>query len=209
LLRVFSPELWHFSFHLLALIEIMKQRAPLKITSRTSSITNSFVQAIIPTVEFSADEQREALAHLAMTPDDLHCAYCGAATTDWDHLRPLVKKKRPTGYISEIRNLVPSCGPCNQSKGASDWRAWMTGKARGSPTTRNVAGIQERMACLTHFEAWGNVRPIAFEGMIPKPAWDAYWAQLDVVLDSMRVAQQKAASLREEIMTAIANQPAK
>jgi hypothetical protein len=57
--------------------------------------------------------------------------------------------------------------------------------------------------------AWGNVSPIAFEGMIPKPAWDAYWAQLDVVLDSMPVAQEKAASLREEIMTAIANQPAK
>jgi 5-methylcytosine-specific restriction endonuclease McrA len=186
----------------------MKQRAPLKITSRTSSITNSFVQAIIPTVEFSADEQREALAHLAMTPDNLRCAYCGAATTDWDHLRPLVKKKRPTGYISEIRNLVPSCGPCNQSKGASDWRTWMTGKARGSPTTRNVSG-QERMACLNQFETWGNVHPIAFEGMISKAAWDAYWAQLDGVLDSMRVAQEKAATLREAIMTAIANQPAK
>jgi hypothetical protein len=53
---------------------------------------------------------------------------------NWDHLRPLVKNKLPTGYISEIRNLVPSCGPCNQSKGASDWRAWMRGKARGSPT---------------------------------------------------------------------------
>jgi len=64
----------------------MKQRAPLKITSRTSSITNSFVQAIIPTVESTADEQREALAHLAMTLDDLHCVYCGTATTDWDHL---------------------------------------------------------------------------------------------------------------------------
>jgi 5-methylcytosine-specific restriction endonuclease McrA len=203
------PRVWLFSFHLLALIEIMKQRAPLKITSRTSSITNSFVQAIIPTVEFSAAEQREALAHLAMTPDDLHCAYCGAATTDWDHLRPLVKKKRPTGYISEIRNLVPSCGPCNQSKGASDWRTWMTGKARGSPTTRDVAGIQDRVARLIQFEAWGNVHPIVFEGMISKAAWDAYWAQLDVVLDSMRVAQEKAASLRETIMATIANQPAK
>ncbi len=134
----------------------MKQRAPLKITSRTSSITNSLVQAIIPTVESTADEQREALAHLAMTLDDLHCVYCGAATTDWDHLRPLVKNKRPTGYVSEIRNLVPSCGPCNQSKGASDWRAWMTGKARGSPATRSVAGIQERMDRLKQFETWGN-----------------------------------------------------
>jgi hypothetical protein len=182
----------------------MKQRPPLKITGRTSSITNSFVQAIIPTVAFSEDEQREALAHLGMTLDDLHCVYCGAATTDWDHLRPLVKKKRPTGYISEIRNLVPSCGPCNQSKGASEWRTWMTGKARGSPTTRNVAGMQERMERLARFEEWGNVRPIAFEELMSKTAWDEYWAQLDVVLDAMRVAQEKAATVREGIMSAIA-----
>lgn len=186
----------------------MKQRAPLKITNRTSSITNSFVQAIIPTVEFSADEQREALAHLAMTPDDLHCVYCGAATTDWDHLRPLVKNKRPTGYISEIRNLVPSCGPCNQSKGASDWRAWMTGNARGSPATRSVAGIQERMERLRQFEAWGDVRPIAFEELVSKAAWDGYWMQLEAVLDSMREAQVKAVVVREEIKTAIAKQTA-
>src|SRR6266404_16533 len=130
----------------------MKQRAPLKITSRVSSITNSFVQAIVPTVDFSLEDQKKALAILGMTLNNLSCAYCGAATTDWDHLRPLVKKKRPTGYISETRNLVPSCGPCNQSKGASDWRAWMIGKALGSPTTKNVVDIQERMLRLARFE---------------------------------------------------------
>ena len=42
-----------------------------------------------------------------------------------DHLRPLVKDKEPTGYISEIHNLVPSCGKCNQSKGNKEWKAWM------------------------------------------------------------------------------------
>jgi len=55
------------------------------------------------------------------------------------------QEQRPTGYISEIRNLVSSCGPCNQSKGARDWRAWMTGKARH--------GILTRIARLELFEA--------------------------------------------------------
>jgi len=138
-----------------------------------------------------------------MTLDNLHCLYCGTTTTDWDHLRPLVKKKRPTGYISEIRNLVPSCGPCNQSKGASDWREWMTGKARGSPTTRNVTDVHERIGRLSRFEAWGNVRPIAFEGLISKAVWDEYWSQLDAVLGAMRIAQEKAAIVRDSIMGAI------
>jgi hypothetical protein len=31
----------------------------------------------------------------------------------------LVEEKEPIGYISEIRNLVPVCGKCNQSKGNS------------------------------------------------------------------------------------------
>jgi hypothetical protein len=182
----------------------MKQRTALKITSRTSSVTNSFVQAIMPPFELSQDEQCEALLHLGMTPEDLHCVYCGAATTDWDHLRPLVKKKRPTGYISETRNLVPSCGPCNQSKGASDWRAWMIGKALGSPTTKNVVDIQERMLRLARFEEWGGVHPIPFEELISKIVWDEYWAQLEVILDAMRVAQEKADVVRIGITRAIA-----
>jgi hypothetical protein len=69
-------------------------------------------------------------------------------TTDWDHLRPLVRNRRPTGFIGEIKNLVPSCGPCNQSKGAADWKAWMTGKARGSPTTRGVKDVADRVCRL-------------------------------------------------------------
>jgi hypothetical protein len=39
----------------------MKFRQPLKITSRTSSITNSFVQAIIPFIEPTREETDEAL----------------------------------------------------------------------------------------------------------------------------------------------------
>jgi HNH endonuclease len=186
----------------------MKQRPALKITSRTSSVTNSFVQAIMPPFESSGDEQREALLHLGMTPEDLHCVYCGATTTDWDHLRPLVKKKRPTGYISEIRNLVPSCGPCNQSKGASDWRAWMMGKAVGSPKTKNVVDIQERMSRLARFEEWGGVHAIPFEELISKITWDEYWRQLEVILDAMRAAQEKAIVVRKDIMRAIAERRA-
>ena len=123
----------------------MKLRRPLTITSRTSSITNSFVRALIPCIEPSKEEYALALAVLGMTPEELSCVYCGNARTDWDHLRPLVRDGRPTGYINEIRNLVPSCGHCNQSKGRSHWRDWMLGDARGSPKTRRIQDLAERM----------------------------------------------------------------
>jgi hypothetical protein len=59
------------------------KRSPLKITSRTSSITNSFVQAIIPTVSYSEEQRAEALAKLGMTMEKLSCIYCRSPTTDW------------------------------------------------------------------------------------------------------------------------------
>ena len=92
----------------------MKFRPPLKITSRTSSITNSFVQAIIPNVKPTETELEEALAVLGMSLKNRSCVYCGVSATDWDHLRPLVKYKRPTGFLNEARNLVPSCAPATE-----------------------------------------------------------------------------------------------
>lgn len=41
-----------------------------------------------------------------------------------DHVKPLVTCGLPTGYITEIRNLVPCCSACNSAKGAQDFRAW-------------------------------------------------------------------------------------
>jgi hypothetical protein len=129
----------------------MRFRRPHSIMSRTSSITNCFVQAIIPSVEPTTEEVTEALAILGMTVDNMSCAYCGARTTDWDHLRPLVKNKRPTGYINEIRNLVPACGPCNQSKSGNVWNVWIQSGAPGSPKTRHVADLPERIKRLRRF----------------------------------------------------------
>ena len=104
--------------------------------SRKSSITNAFVNSVIPVIQPSLDEIEQALFILGMAPSDVRCAYCGDENTEWDHLRPLVLDHRPTGFISEIANLVPSCGKCNSSKGNKPWRSWMLGKARHSPTTR-------------------------------------------------------------------------
>ncbi len=102
-------------------IELFRMPTPMKITGRSSSITNSFVTSIIPTIVPTEQQVKEALAVLGMDKDTFECAYCGDTASEWDHLRPLVLKKEPTGYISEIHNLVPSCGKCNQSKGNKSW----------------------------------------------------------------------------------------
>jgi hypothetical protein len=76
----------------------------------------------------------------------------------------------------------------------------MIGKARGSPTTRGVTDIVDRVSRLEEFVSWGNVRPLSFEDMVPREIWRDYWDQLRVVTEAMRAAQQKASMVRRHIM---------
>lgn len=177
----------------------MKFRKPLKITDRTSSITNSFVQAVIPWVPPSLSERAEALRMLGMDEDTIVCAYCGGVASDWDHLRPLVRNKRPTGYVSNYKNLVPACGRCNQSKGSKEWRTWIQGKAKGSPASRKVSGLPERIATLENFEAWGNVDPIALSELASSELWSTHWENLRSLEAALHRAQEHAAILKLEI----------
>ena len=129
------------------------------ITGRATSIRNVFVAAIVPIIRPNPDEIPEILTILNLDPTDLRCSYCGDRATEWDHFRPLVKNGKPTGYPSSIRNLVPSCGKCNQSKGSTDWRDWMLGVARHSPSVRKILDIELRIARLQDYEAWASCYP--------------------------------------------------
>ena len=181
----------------------MKFRKPLKITSRTSSITNAFVQAIIPSVEPSAEEEAKALSILGMTPETRRCAYCGDPATDWDHLRSYVRKKEPSGYVNDIRNIVPSCGPCNQSKSGTEWKAWMQGLAPGSPTTRGIANLDQRIRLIEKFEAWGNVEPLPIRECVGEEEWTSYWARCDAITVQLREAQLQADRIKNKLTAAL------
>jgi hypothetical protein len=165
---------------------------PMKIMARTSSVTNAFVNGIIPVVPPSAVEVAEALEVLGLSADDLRCAYCGDRASEWDHFRPIVTGRRPTGYISELANLVPACGKCNQSKGASPWRTWITGPAKLSPASRGVADLDERIARLEAFERWRTPTVVDFEAAVGAELWARYWAEHDRLLGVMRECQTTA-----------------
>jgi hypothetical protein len=170
------------------------------MVSRKSSITNAFVNAIIPTIQPTVDEIDEVLKILKLDPADLRCAYCGNTATEWDHLRPLVAKLRPTGFISEIANLVPACAKCNQSKGGSDWRKWMLGGAKLSPTGRGIPDVAERVANLERFVKWRQPTKIDFESVVGPDRWNRYWSLYDAVIGELRNCQEYADDLRETIV---------
>jgi hypothetical protein len=189
------------AIHWLALFALPKTAT---VTSRTASLTNAFVNAIIPRVLPTAEEVREALSVLGMGSGDIECSYCGDAATEWDHLRPVVRAKRPTGYITEIRNLVPACGKCNQSKGAADWRAWMTGSAKLSPKSRGINGLDARMERLAAFENWGAVEAIKLDEVVRREDLERHWDNLERIIALMHEAQADAKALREVVATELA-----
>ena len=176
------------------------------MVSRKSSITNAFVNSVIPAITPTSQEIDEALQILGMTHDDLRCVYCGNRSTEWDHLRPLVLNRRPTGYISEIANLVPACGKCNQSKGNKPWRDWMRSKAKWSPTGRGLTDVEQRIALIERYEAWKTPIQVDFVSAIGEADWEHYWSLCEAVNQEMRSAQNVADRIREKVVNTVQSQ---
>ena len=167
-------------------LDVFKMPVPVTIMGRTSSITNSFVNGIIPCIMPTEEQVRNNLRILGMDETTIRCAYCGDRCTEWDHFRPLVENKRPTGYISEIDNLVPVCGKCNQSKGNKTWREWITGGAPLSPKTRGIGDLEQTIERLKRYEE--ETHPVGilvqteFKGLLESEALSA--AEIDNLQDA-------------------------
>ena len=176
-----------------------KMPSQMNISGRSSSITAAFVASIIPRVEPSGEEIDTALKILEMGTNAVKCAYCGDMATEWDHFRPIVKNKLPTGYITEIRNLVPSCGKCNQSKGNHYWKDWMLGTAPQCPNTRKIPDLDNKIRILEKYENWGNVKPVNLESLADPARWRQHWQNRQNLSDDMSAAQSHANKIRDAI----------
>src|SRR5437879_2441877 len=102
--------------------------------------------------------------------------------SEWDHLRPIVDNMRPTGFISEIANLVPSCGKCNQSKRNAYWKTWMLSNAPLSPTGRSVRNVDDLAARLEAYEQWKAPTKLDFQQILGPETWAKYWAMWEAVI---------------------------
>ena len=181
----------------------MKTRKPLKITSRSSSITNAFVQAIIPYFSPSDEEVRVALSNLGMSFETMECVYCGNKCTDWDHLFALVKNKRPSGFFSDIGNMVPACGPCNQSKSGQHWKKWMLSSAKNSPTSRGISDIWTRIQKIENYIQRSNLRAKNIEHYIKPHELREYWEKLEHIHSAMIEAQNLATKIQSDFQRQI------
>ncbi len=98
-----------------------------KVNSRSSTITNAFVAALLPHDDYDEEKVNDAMTELGQTSDRLNCVYCGEKATTWDHLTCLVKGSKANGPGHRIRNLVPCCRDCNSSKRGIPFKDWILG----------------------------------------------------------------------------------
>lgn len=166
-----------------------------RIDGRISSITAAFFQAITPVVLPSENDVEEALSVLRMVRGNCCCAYCGDPRTEWDHFRPIVKDRQPTGFITEIANLVPACGKCNQSKGNKNWKDWMLGPAARSPKSRSVPDLEARVVRLEAYERWRTPTRINYAVVIGPERWSQYQNLLNAATGHLAEAQKVASEL--------------
>lgn len=172
------------------------------IKGRSSSITNSFYNGIVPIIEPSDEEIRNALKTLEQTEDNVTCVYCGDPKTEWDHLYPLIVNKRHTGYITEIANLVPACGKCNQSKGNYNWKEWIVSDAEKSPKTRNIKDLGKRIKIIEKYDLTFPKKQIDVEALVGEDIWQKYQESYEKIILEM----QKAQSIMDNIKSIIKGQ---
>ena len=164
---------------------------PVTIKQRISSITNAFVSGIVPAKKPSPEEIQKALEILGQTGKKVKCVYCGAPKELWDHLNPLIKNKRPSGYITEIANLVPACSVCNSSKGNSNWKKWMTNeKVKKSPKARKIRNIDKKIKLIEAYEKEFHPTHYDFEKEVGKELWQEYLKVQEDLEKNMIVAQE-------------------
>lgn len=109
----------------------------------------------------------------------------------------------PTGYISEIHNLVPSCSKCNQSKGNREWREWIVSDANLSPKTRGVPSLQERIERLERYKLTFEPMRIDFREIVGDELWDEHWRNYGAVIKAMEDARETSDKVKAQIAQSV------
>lgn len=165
----------------------MKYKMPTKsdLKGRSSTISNAFAVSVTPFIRPTEEELATYYSLLGIKEGQ--CAYCLGDGNGRDHLKPLVNNGMPTGYITDIHNLVPCCQKCNSSKGSKSFKAWYKSEEnifRLKKQGMNDDAINERYEVLCAFEDLVPP-PLDYEAIVGKELWDEYKLRRVALLETL------------------------
>lgn len=178
-----------------------KMPACQKLKARSSTINNAFANSITPTIKPDCGGLPDYYKKLGIKEEE--CIYCGGIGNCADHLKPLVKDGMPTGYITDIHNLVPCCQRCNSSKGSKpfgDWYKSDRNVKRLKDMGKDDEFIEERYKRICDYEEC-IPSPIDYEKIVGKELWDEYKKRKDNLVKQMNEDQEFLDELKKIIMS--------
>lgn len=183
-----------------------KMPAKADLKSRTSTISNAFAISITPYIKPTKEQEKKLMEILDISEGQ--CAYCLRYANSTDHFRPLVDKGEPSGFISDIHNLVPCCASCNSSKGKRNWDEWFLSEKN----IKNLESlglskedINHRFECLKNFSNNAN-KKLNYWEILGEEKWNEFLSRKNKLNEMLKENQkfcdelnaQIKASLREE-----------
>ncbi|MBD9529808.1 HNH endonuclease [Paracoccus sp. PAR01] len=172
---------------------IKKYLRPSTIMGRKSTFANAFASALAPFDAYDQEAVFKAIRDLGQDPDgDLKCVYCDADAATWDHIFNRVVKGEFSGHGHRIRNLVPCCRTCNESKGQKSWQDFLE--------IRNPPDKVERAWRLTEFLRDNDIKAMGTAAMRHE-ATDEMKRFIEIrtqIFELMAEADQLAADIRDK-----------
>lgn len=169
------------------------------LKGRSSTISNAFAFSVTPYIRPTEKELSDYYKKLEIKEGE--CAYCLQNGNVKDHLKPLVSNGMPTGYITDIHNLVPCCQRCNSSKGSKSFSEWYK-SSKNIKRLKEIGlkdvEIERRFAVISSFEA-EIPNPIDYESIVGKELWDEYKERKQKLLQEL-VDNQKFCDILNEIV---------
>jgi len=111
------------------------------------------------------------------------CALCGSREVRrWDHLVAINR-----GGETVVGNIVPSCATCDDSKRDLPYEEWMGHSAEGSPASRGVIDVAERLESIQCYVSHFGYKVHPLEQRLDERE-----------LDRLVVLQSRLSELRQE-----------
>ncbi len=160
------------------------------LRSRASTISNAFAISITPCKYPTENEIKEFYKRLEIREGQ--CAYCLGEANAMDHIKPLVNNGLPTGYITEIKNLVPCCAICNSSKGKKEFAKWYKSESNLNRLRQkglSDSDIQKRYEIISNYISNIDL-PIDYRKIVGDDLWNEYIKRLKNMIELLRKNQE-------------------
>lgn len=139
-------------------------QAPQRTTPGFSfSILQRALNECLGARQFGQEEMARVLRFFDMAQPK--CVFCGCPEVKrWDHLIAVTQNGEAV-----LGNMVPACARCDDSKRDLPFQEWMTCDAKGSPKSRGVDDIAERVERINAYVHYFGYRVRPF-GRAPQRA---------------------------------------